>query len=190
MAGLTCHGTPRRRVLRLAKQRKTAQEIAERYRDVPGFAIDICNEPSFHSTDAALVKSFGQPAKTEGAWDEPAPTAFWWHMTRSQRAWASTNAAAYGPAGSPIRMSAELDNGTLALRVADQGIGLAPGEETKVFQKFYRGAQSRPGGTGLGLSIVRGFARAHRGDVSAENNPAGGATFTIRLPVETDKHPV
>ncbi len=98
-----------------------------------------------------------------------------------------TNAAAYSPAGSPIRMSAELDKGTLALRVTDQGIGLAPGEETRVFQKFYRGAQSKPGGTGLGLSIVRGFARAHRGDVSAENNAAGGATFTIRLPVETGK---
>ena len=88
----------------LAKQRKTAQEIAERYRDVPGFAIDICNEPSFHSTDAALVKSFGQPAKTEGAWDDPAPTAFWWHMTRSQRAWASTNAAAIH-AGNPATLA-------------------------------------------------------------------------------------
>jgi two-component system, OmpR family, sensor histidine kinase KdpD len=101
-----------------------------------------------------------------------------------------TNAAAYSPAGSPIRMSAELDNGTLVLRIADRGIGLAPGEEGKVFQKFYRGAQSKPGGTGLGLSIVRGFARAHRGDVSAENNPGGGATFTIRLPVETSRQPL
>ena len=98
-----------------------------------------------------------------------------------------TNAATYSPAGSAIRMSAELENGTLALRVADQGVGLAPGEEARVFQKFYRGAQSKPGGTGLGLSIVRGFARAHHGDVLAENNPTGGATFTIRLPVETGK---
>ena len=98
-----------------------------------------------------------------------------------------TNAAAYSPAGSPIRMSAQLDDGTLVLRVADQGIGLGPGEEDKVFRKFYRGAQSKAGGTGLGLSIVRGFVRAHRGEVSAENNPAGGATFTIRLPVEISK---
>jgi two-component system sensor histidine kinase KdpD len=41
----------------------------------------------------------------------------------------------------------------------------------------------------LGLSIVRGFARAHHGEVIAENNPAGGAVFTIRLPVETSSKP-
>jgi two-component system sensor histidine kinase KdpD len=96
-----------------------------------------------------------------------------------------TNAAAYSPAGSPIRLAAHMDGQTLVLRVIDRGIGLAPGEEKKVFGKFYRGANARPGGTGLGLSIVLGFVRAHHGEVSAENNPDGGATFTIRLPVET-----
>jgi len=100
------------------------------------------------------------------------------------------NAAAYSPAASPIRMTAQSDDGTLVLRVSDHGIGLEPGEEKKVFQKFYRGAKSKVGGTGLGLSIVQGFVRAHRGEVSAENNPSGGATFTIRLPVETSKQPL
>jgi hypothetical protein len=85
---------------KLAGQRKTAQEIAERYRDVPGFAVDLCNEPAFTSDDPALVKSFGQAAHPEGAWDDPATTAFWWHMTQTQRAWASTNAAALH-AGNP-----------------------------------------------------------------------------------------
>jgi len=88
----------------LALQARTAREIAERYRDVPGFAIDICNEPSFHSTDAALIKSFNPSAKTEGAWDDPAATAFWWHMTRTQRAWAATNAAALH-AGNPAALA-------------------------------------------------------------------------------------
>lgn len=95
------------------------------------------------------------------------------------------NAAAYSPAGSPIRLSAQMDSTTLVLSVADRGIGLGPGEETKVFEKFYRGPQARPGGTGLGLSIVQGFVRAHNGAITAVNNPDGGATFTIRLPVET-----
>ena len=88
----------------LAQQQRTAREIAERYRDVPGFAVDICNEPSFHSDDAALVKSFGQPAKPEGAWDDPATAAFWWHMTTAQRTWAATNAAAIH-AGDPATMA-------------------------------------------------------------------------------------
>ena len=98
------------------------------------------------------------------------------------------NAAAYSPADKPIRLSAQLDGATLVLRVADQGIGLAPGEEKKVFEKFYRGPKARPGGTGLGLSIVQGFVRAHHGEIAAENNSDGGATFTLRIPVETTQH--
>ena len=62
-------------------------------------------------------------------------------------------------------------------------------DQKKVFEKFYRGTGSRPGGTGLGLSIVQGIARAHHGEIDAENNPAGGATFTIRMPVETTARP-
>jgi two-component system sensor histidine kinase KdpD len=54
-----------------------------------------------------------------------------------------------------------------------------------VFEKFYRGANARPGGTGLGLSIVEGFVRAHRGTVRAANRTGGGAEFQIHLPVET-----
>ena len=96
------------------------------------------------------------------------------------------NAAAYSPTDKPIRLSAQVDGQTLVLRVADEGIGLPPGEEKKVFEKFYRGPKARPGGTGLGLSIVQGFVRAHNGEVSAENNPEGGATFTLRIPVETE----
>jgi len=97
------------------------------------------------------------------------------------------NAAAYSPAGKPIRLAAQMDGATLVLRVSDQGIGLAPGEEKKVFEKFYRGPKARPGGTGLGLSIVQGFVRAHQGEITAENNPDGGATFTLRIPVEMEE---
>ena len=96
------------------------------------------------------------------------------------------NAAAYSPPDKPIRLSAQLEGSTLVLRVRDQGIGLAPGEEKKVFEKFYRGPKARTGGTGLGLSIVQGFVRAHHGEITAENNPDGGATFTLRIPVETE----
>jgi len=99
------------------------------------------------------------------------------------------NAAEHSPAATPIEMSAQLDGGTLLLRIRDHGAGLTAGEEKKVFEKFYRGIGSRPGGTGLGLSIVQGIARAHHGEIDAENNPAGGATFTIRLPVETTARP-
>ena len=99
------------------------------------------------------------------------------------------NAAEHSPAGASIEMSAQLDGGTLQLRVRDHGPGLPVGEEKKVFEKFFRGTGSRPGGTGLGLSIVQGIARAHHGDIEAENNPEGGAMFTIRVHVETTARP-
>jgi two-component system, OmpR family, sensor histidine kinase KdpD len=99
------------------------------------------------------------------------------------------NAAEHSLASTPIEMSAQLDGKTLQLRVRDHGVGLVAGEEKKIFEKFYRGSGARPGGTGLGLSIVQGIARAHRGDIVAENDPAGGAMFTIRVPVETEKGP-
>ena len=95
------------------------------------------------------------------------------------------NAAAYSPAGAPIELAAHLEDKALVLSVADHGVGLGPGEEKKVFEKFYRGPHARPGGAGLGLSIVQGFVKAHNGMISAENNVGGGAKFTLRLPVET-----
>ena len=95
------------------------------------------------------------------------------------------NAAAYSPAGAPIELSAHLEDKALVLSVADHGVGLGPGEEKKVFEKFYRGPHARPGGAGLGLSIVQGFVKAHNGTISAKNNTGGGAKFTLRLPVET-----
>ena len=95
------------------------------------------------------------------------------------------NAVAYSPAGAPIELAAQLEEKTLVLSVADHGVGLGPGEEKKVFEKFYRGPHARPGGAGLGLSIVQGFVKAHNGTISAENNTGGGAKFTLRLPVET-----
>ena len=61
--------------------------------------------------------------------------------------------------------------------------GLAPGEENKVFEKFYRGPRTRPGGIGLGLSIARQLVEAHGGQIVAQNREGGGARFSIRLPI-------
>jgi two-component system sensor histidine kinase KdpD len=71
----------------------------------------------------------------------------------------------------------------LVISVADHGPGLAPGEENKVFEKFYRGPRTRPGGLGLGLSIARQLVEAHGGQIVAQNQENGGARFSIRLPI-------
>lgn len=91
------------------------------------------------------------------------------------------NAAVYTPAGASIEIGARYAAGRLRLDVRDHGRGLPPGEESRVFGKFYRAPGSPAGGTGLGLSIARGFLRALGGDISAWNHPEGGAVFEIVL---------
>jgi two-component system sensor histidine kinase KdpD len=94
-----------------------------------------------------------------------------------------SNAAAHGGSDQPIEVSAARDDSMLVISIADHGPGLAPGEENKVFEKFYRGPRTRPGGLGLGLSIARQLVEAHGGEIVAQNRENGGARFSIRLPV-------
>jgi two-component system sensor histidine kinase KdpD len=94
-----------------------------------------------------------------------------------------SNAVAHGKSDQPIEVSAARDDSMLVISVADHGPGLAPGEENKVFEKFYRGPRTRPGGLGLGLSIARQLVEAHGGQIVAQNQENGGARFSIRLPI-------
>jgi two-component system sensor histidine kinase KdpD len=94
-----------------------------------------------------------------------------------------SNAAAHAESDQPIEVSAARDESMLVLSVADHGPGLAPGEENKVFEKFYRGPGTRPGGLGLGLSIARQLVEAHGGQIVAQNRQNGGARFSICLPI-------
>jgi two-component system sensor histidine kinase KdpD len=99
------------------------------------------------------------------------------------------NAAGYSPEDSQITVSARLDGNHLFLRVMDEGPGLLPEVAGHVFEKFFRGPNAPPGGVGLGLSIVRGLMQAMGGEVTTENNPNRGATFILRIPVETKRVP-
>jgi len=69
------------------------------------------------------------------------------------------------------------------LTVADNGTGLPPGSEQRIFERFYRADESRSGtGAGLGLAIAAWIVREHDGEIVAANNDSGGATFTVDLP--------
>jgi two-component system sensor histidine kinase KdpD len=96
------------------------------------------------------------------------------------------NAAKFSPPARPIDVDASIADGELMIAVRDYGPGLSPADLPRVFDRFYRGAQTdRVAGTGMGLSIVRGLLAVERGRVWAENCSAGGgARFTIAVPVE------
>jgi two-component system sensor histidine kinase KdpD len=93
------------------------------------------------------------------------------------------NAAKYTPAGSRIEIGARNEGASITITVADNGPGLPPGREDKLFEKFTRGQdESAVAGVGLGLAIVRAIVEAHKGTVRGENRPEGGARFVITLP--------
>lgn len=94
------------------------------------------------------------------------------------------NAAKYSPAGSPIELSARAEDDRLTMEIADRGPGLPPAELDRVFEKFYRSANSSGrAGAGLGLAICRGVIELHGGRIVAENRPGGGAVFRFWLPL-------
>ncbi len=79
-----------------------------------------------------------------------------------------------------ISVTAILSGAYAEIRVADTGPGIAPDDLKTVFNPFF---STKPQGMGIGLSIVRTIVEAHQGQISAENQPSGGALFTIRLPI-------
>lgn len=93
------------------------------------------------------------------------------------------NAAKYSPPGSTIDVSASAGDREIVVEVADRGSGLPVGEETRIFDKFYRGKTAREGGVGLGLTICRGIVEAHGGRIWAENRRGGGASFRFAIPL-------
>jgi two-component system sensor histidine kinase KdpD len=94
------------------------------------------------------------------------------------------NAGKYALPGTPVIVSADRSRDGITLSVTDEGPGLPPGEQSRVFETFTRlEGSDRKGGTGLGLAIVKGFAESMDLTVSAANREEPmGACFSIRFP--------
>jgi two-component system sensor histidine kinase KdpD len=100
------------------------------------------------------------------------------------------NAARYTPRGSTIEIKARTTPEGVRLEVIDNGPGLQPGAENRLFDKFVR---DRPptdrAGTGLGLAICRAIVQLHSGELAAQNRPEGGACFWFTIPKSPDAPP-
>lgn len=97
------------------------------------------------------------------------------------------NAITYTTPGGRVAIDVATDGTAFSVAVADTGVGLAPADLDRVFDRFYRvdGVERPPGGSGIGLGIARAIARAHGGDIAAASDgPGHGTTFTLRLPLD------
>lgn len=92
-----------------------------------------------------------------------------------------SNAVKYSPTNSPINIDIFETEGKISVRITDKGIGIAPDELNKVFERFYRAdkARSLKKGTGIGLSIVKYIADKHEATISIESEPGKGTSFEV-----------
>jgi len=137
-----------------------------------------------------VVESLAQQAEAVGAefrLAAPAPVHGIWDEFRIEQVITNllTNALRYGgPHAIDITVSGGAKGALLSVR--DQGIGVAPEDQARIFEQFERTADSRKhaAGLGLGLYITRQIVRLHGGDIHLESAPGQGALFTVELPLQ------
>jgi signal transduction histidine kinase len=110
-----------------------------------------------------------------------------------------SNAIKFTPEGGRVTVSAAASNSDLLLAVEDTGVGIAPEDRERIFDKFRQGSAGTRGdsaltrqytGSGLGLSIVRELCRLLGGDIGLESELGKGSTFTVRLPQRLERSPM
>jgi signal transduction histidine kinase len=101
-----------------------------------------------------------------------------------------SNALKFTPAGGSVVARTFVDGGHAVVEIADTGIGVPLGEQSRLFQRFFRSStateQAIPG-TGLGLVISRAIAEAHGGTIGVTSLPGEGTTFRVEIPLETEE---
>ncbi|MBM3747764.1 MAG: HAMP domain-containing histidine kinase [Acidobacteria bacterium] len=100
------------------------------------------------------------------------------------------NAVKYSPEAKTVWLEAEAADARLSIRVRDRGVGIPPEDQNHVFEKFYRGRgeiAKQVKGAGLGLSLVKRIVEAHLGAVEFASRMGEGSTFTIHLPLTSER---
>ncbi|HET8540174.1 MAG TPA: PAS domain-containing sensor histidine kinase, partial [Anaeromyxobacter sp.] len=152
---------------RLTLERETV-DLSELARDV------VARHAEPGAAEASSLR-LDAPRPVEGSWDPE-------RIEQILEALVS-NALKYGR-GQPIDVRVESDGLTARIVVRDRGIGIAPEDQARVFERFERAASARHyGGLGLGLWIVRQVTEAHGGRIRVASRVGAGSTFTVELPL-------
>jgi len=97
------------------------------------------------------------------------------------------NAVKYSPSGGEVLVSIGTDEDSAFIAVRDEGVGIAPEDVPRLFERFSQVDMSSTrefGGVGLGLFVADEIVRAHGGSIAVEANPRKGSTFIVRLPLD------
>jgi PAS domain S-box-containing protein len=188
---------------KLARRANAAATQAERM----GMLLDVMLDVSriaggrlpleYEDSDAAAIARavatrMAAPAAEAGSTVEiqaAAREAGRWDPLRLEQVLANllSNAIKYG-GGRPITLTLGGDAARLSIAVRDQGIGIAPEQQARIFERFERAVSAHNyGGFGLGLWICRRIVDAMEGEISVESAPGRGATFTVMLPRQPDR---
>jgi PAS domain S-box-containing protein len=153
--------------------------------------LNLETEPTdLHEVTMEISRRFADEARyaqselrieTEGE----IPLTGQWDQLRIEQAVTNlvTNALKYG-AGKPVTLRLARRDAWAVLSVSDQGIGIAPRDQARIFERFERAvSHNNISGLGMGLFITREIAEAHGGRIEVESRPGAGSTFSLWLPL-------
>lgn len=165
---------------RLQSDEQTTRHESVEVAEIVGEALSRTREAA-QSRNVSLIKAFTVADTTCVLGDRWQLSDAVTNLVQNAIAYSDRNARV---ALTVLRVS-EGGESFIEIKVADNGIGISPEDQERIFERFYRvdyGRSRESGGTGLGLSIVRHIVLGHGGSVHVWSKPHQGSTFTIRLP--------
>ena len=162
-------------MLDVSRLRSGSLSIQPRHFDASALARHVVESLAQQAEAAGCTITLEAPAAIQGAWDEFRIEQVLTNLL--------TNAMRYG-AGKPVAVTVAQFGEEVHFRVCDNGIGIAPADQERIFGQFERTDLSRKQapGLGLGLFIAQQIVRAHGGRVLVDSQPGQGACFTVVLP--------
>jgi len=163
-------------MLMISKTESGVDKLSPEEVDIAGLVRDACELFTPVAEDKRVSLNCHVPEKSTLLGDK--------QMIQRMLSNVLDNAVKYTPPGGKVEVSvSEDEKPNVVVSVKDTGSGIPQSDLPRIFERFYRGDQSRSqAGTGLGLSLARAIARAHGGEISAVSSLNQGSTFTITLP--------
>jgi signal transduction histidine kinase len=155
--------------IRLGKLELRPEEV-----DLPSVVSDVLAHYRVELAQAGCTVNVNAPEALRGLWDRARLEQVVTNLL--------TNAARYGH-GKPIDISLAQDGEAVRLVVRDHGIGIAPEDQQRIFERFERASSRNFGGLGLGLYIARQIVEAHGGTIRVSSELGVGSSFTVELPL-------